>query len=313
MVDTPATPAADPAPAPEPEDNFAAAFEQLAALGPEATAAQSGAALAGETPPADPAPADPAPADPAPADPAPADPAPADPAPADPAPADPAPAPADPAPAATDDLLNRLADLVAKKPEAPAPAAPAAPAAEVPPVYTADEQSFLDSYEKDWPDVARAEALKRRAEYRELVGFVFQEIAKEFGPVLGTVSTLAERTHLNDLTSQVEDYDAIRDKVVAWVDTQPGYLKAAYTQVVTQGSVDEVVDLIQRYRAATGDVSAPAPATPATPATPAAPAPGVKEAAAALKPVPSKRTTVAVPADPADFDGAFAEFAKAVK
>ena len=207
-----------------------------------------------------------------------------------------------------DDLLARLAALVKQTPakkEEPEPE-PTAQAEPEPEIYTADEKALLSEYEKDWPDVAKAEALRRRAEYRDLVNHVFREVAKELGPISQTLRTLAERTHLSDLHEKVEDYDDVRDKVVDWVNNQPSYLQNAYKHVIQQGTPDEIADLVARYKNET------APTQPATttrkteaelPAT-------TKQAVAALAPVSSKRSTIVQADDPNDFEGAFAAFAK---
>jgi hypothetical protein len=209
-----------------------------------------------------------------------------------------------------EELLSRFASLVKKaepaQPQAQQPVQQAKQAEE-PPLYTQEESEFLQNYEKDWPDVSKAEALRRRAEYRQLVSYVFREVATQFRPVMETVEVLSQRTHLSDLQSTVTDYEDVRDKVVAWVDQQPTYLQTAYKHVINSGTVEEVADLIGRYKQATG--------TPLT----AAPAPAKKEAelptatrqaAAALAPVSSKRTAVVQAADPSDFESAFASFAE---
>lgn len=294
---TPApTPVVDPAPAPEP-DNFADAFAKLALEDGDANNLNL-----------DPQkPADPAPADPV-------DPAPADPAPADPAPADPAPAPTPtPAPADEDDaVLKKLADLVKNQPAPKAEPAPApTPAAEPEPeIYTAEEKEFLAGYEKDWPDVVRAESLKRRAEYRQLTGYVFDQVRAVLAPLQETVQQLAGHTQLSELTRQVPGYsDDLRSQVTEWANNQPTYLQVAYNHVITNGSVDEVADLVKRFRSETGvspaAQAAPAPAPKKDTELPTA----AKQAAAALAPVSSKRTQVVQQDDPQDFDSAFAAFA----
>lgn len=207
-----------------------------------------------------------------------------------------------PQPNANDDMLERLAKLVRENPpEEKKPAAQQAPE-----LYSAEEQEFLNTYEKDWPDVARAESLKRRGEYNQLVTHIFTEIGKHFAPVQETVATLSQQTHLQALTAQVSDYEDVRDKVVDWVETQPDYLQVAYQHVITQGTTEQVVDLIQRWRQATGTALPVAGAAkkPSDTELPAA----TKQAAAALAPVSSKRTAVIQTDDPNDFDGAFAKF-----
>jgi hypothetical protein len=213
------------------------------------------------------------------------------------------------APATTESILERLASAL-EKPSAPVPAAPQVQP-DVP--YTADELEVLTSYEKDWPDVSRAEMLKRREEYRQITQYIFNQIA----PALQTLSeqqrVLATRAQIEDLHAVVEDYDDdMRTKVVEWVGKQPAYLKPAYEYVVQRGTADEVADLIQRWRAASGATPAarvaPVSAVPA--ADPASLTPAAKKAAAALAPVKSQRSGIQQGLDPNNFEDAFARFAE---
>lgn len=304
-----------------PADEFAAAFDQLnaedAAPPPPPTDA------APPPPPADPAPADPAPADPpAAADPAPADPAPADPAPADPGPvakkgkgAEPAPAePAAPPPAAeTDEILNRLAAAVKAAPgadpaPAPAPAEPAAPAEA--PLYTEEEQLFLEAHDKEWGDMSRGEQLKRRAEYRALTGHIFGELRPVLEPLREMVEALAARTHFSDIKEKVGDYtEQDRDNVIAWAKQQPTYLQSAYMSVIEEGTAAEVADLWNRYREANGlAAGAPPPADPSGEDIELSDE--AKQAAAGLAPVDSKRSVVQQPDDASNYDAGWEKYSK---
>lgn len=293
------------------DDDFAAAFADFTSPGttPPAAAAD---APAGD-PPADAPAADPPAADPPAADPPAADPPASDPPAADPPAADPpaADAPKDPPAAApsADDILGRLADLVSKKPAdaAPAPAGEAAPAEA--PIYTPEETAFLEKYEADWGDVAKGEGLKRKQEYRQLLGFVFQRVAEFMQPIKETTELLAERTHFGDLSSAVPDYsDNLRQEVASWAKSQPDYLQSAYNQVITEGTVDQVKDLVARYRAETGK--------PAPGGAPVPPKPKdnelsgeARKAAEALAPVDVKRSGVLQPGDPSSFDDAWKQAA----
>lgn len=274
------------------DDEFTAAFAQFGTDETPADETPADTATTDETPPADEASGDETP---------PADEPPADETP----PVDEPPADEKPQSTSDADLLARLAELV-KQPPAAKPADETPPAAAEPDLYTADEQTFLSEYEKDWPDVAKAEQLRRRAEYRDLVNHVFNEVAKELGPLAQTVKTLAERTHLSDLREAVDDYDDVRDKVVDWVNNQPSYLQNAYKHVIQQGTPDEISDLVARYKK---EVASDTP--PVTPRKAESELPTTtKQAVAALAPVSSKRSAVVVADDPNDFEGAFAAAAK---
>lgn len=264
-----------------------------------------------ETPPA--APETPPPADTPPA--APETP-PATP-PADAPPADAPPADTPPAGESADDVLKRLAAAVAAQPQAPAPTptpeTPPAPAADTP-IYNDDEVAILTAYEKDWPEVARAESLKRKAEYHDLLKHVFGEVMKYVGPIRETVDTLAGRTHADDIRTQAPDFDAHRDNVIAWVDSDehPAYLQTAYKQVMQTGTAAEVADLIGRYKQAKGIVTPPAAApTPPAPAPKAELSSAAKQAAADLAPVSTSRTVVPQQDDPNDYSAAFDKYAGA--
>jgi hypothetical protein len=125
-----------------------------------------------------------------------------------------------------DDILSRLDQLVTKA--APAPAAqpavtPAAEAAVDTPLYNEDEQKFLADYEKDWSDVARGEALRRRAENAALVEFVFTEVAKAIIPLKEMTEAMAARTHVTDLETKIGKYDdSLRDQVETWIGDTGG-------------------------------------------------------------------------------------------
>lgn len=174
---------------------------------------------------------------------------------------------------------------------------------------------MLADYEKNWPDVAQAESLKRRAEYHDLMKFVFGEVAKYTQPLFDQMRMVGNTLHVGELKQAVPDYsEALEADVANWIGTQPAYLQGAMKQVMQQGTSDEVADLIGRYRAATG--TAPAPAAPAAqaPAAPAKPAQtelssAAKQAAESLAPVSGDRSQVPQGEDPLDFQTAFARYA----
>lgn len=202
-------------------------------------------------------------------------------------------------------ILAKLSKLVKEAPveEKPAATVETESEAEVE-LYTPEEKETIAAYEKDWADVARGEALKRKAEYHALLQHTFREVWKEFQPIKELAEQLAERTHFSDIKAAVPDYsDSLRDQVVNWVGKQPKYLQDAYNQVIQQGTVDEVNDLIARYKKEAG-VRAPTKTS-----TKEVELSGeAKQAAAALAPVNSKRTVIEQQDDPSNFDAAFAKF-----
>lgn len=212
-----------------------------------------------------------------------------------------------------DDVLERLRGLLE---QTPAKKEEPAPKVEEPQIFSEEEQKFLSDYDKEWPDVAKAEALKRRGEYTQLVGHIFREVHKQYAPLLQMVETLAAKAQYSELKETVPDYnDDEVDKIQAWVKEQPDYLQDAYNSVITSGTPKQVADLISRYRTATGTAGqqpqggkpAPVPPKKKEQELPAS----AKQAAASLAPVGSKRSAVVSgTVDPEDFSGAFDTFAK---
>lgn len=215
----------------------------------------------------------------------------------------------------TEATLRRFTEAIEKvvKPAAPPPKE--APPQKEPEIYTAQEQAFLAGYEEEWSAVSTGEALKRRAEYRQVVQYVFDQILTQLRPMMATLGELSERAHLGDLEEVVEDYDDIRDKIVEWAAKQPTYLKVAYEHVIKHGEAEEVQDLINRWRVETDKVAAPVSAAAPRPTTTSANelTAGAKKAVARLAPVIGKRTGVQAGLDPNDFDNAFDTFANRLK
>ena len=220
---------------------------------------------------------------------------------------------------ATEEALSRLADMMAQRQQPQQPAYQP-PQQQPQSPYTAEQQSIVAKFYEDFPDVAQAASIERAAEYRALTQHIFTQVGAYFAPRLALLEQLADRTVYSDLTTRVSDYDTTRDKVVEWVKFQPAYLQGAYNSVIQQGTVDEISDLFDRYRAATG--AAPAPAggiAPAqgnrqvAPAAPKAPelSPAARQAAERLAPIASKRSAP-TNQSPVDFDSAFEQFAKAI-
>jgi hypothetical protein len=238
-------------------------------------------------------------------------------------PPDEPPIPGAKAPVLDNDALERIiAGLAAKVPPQPAPRAPG-PMPPAPLVNEA-EKVILQSFYKDWGDVAQANEIMLRVTSatieRRMAGQIaalrdamYSEMADILRPKFEILDALATRAQLAFFEEKVPDYDAVAEKIVPWVEKQPAYLRAAYTNVMQTGTEDEVLDLIQRYQQSTGVVAGgtqapPVPSTQPPAARRAAElSNAAKQAAAQLAPVRSARTGASAVTAPTDFDGAFEE------
>jgi hypothetical protein len=222
--------------------------------------------------------------------------------------------PAAPTPTEGEDWEARFKELEAKverPPTAEKPPVEAPP----PDMYAPDEKDFLATYEKDWPDIVKGEALRRRAEYAQIVNHVFSEIARAYGPLIErgamAADTVAETNTMNTIMAAHADYDdAMYNDVMKWAEGLTGTRKRIVEAVIAEGEPQELVELITDFKSATGRK----PRVVAGTAN-AAPAAGVtelsakaKQAAKALGVVDSKRTApVTTAADPDDFEAAWDE------
>lgn len=182
-----------------------------------------------------------------------------------------------------------------------------------PELLTPEELVMVQQFEKDFPDVAKAQAIVRRAEYKQVAGHILGEVERYVGEKLGPIATLlanlAERTHVGDLQKEVPDYDKLDvPKLVAWVKTQPDYLQPAYDTVMKSGSSAQVKDLVARFYSDTGvkpAATAPVVKTAEEIAAAATAAAARTKAVAALAPVVAKRAGAVAAAAPTDFEGGF--------
>jgi len=193
-----------------------------------------------------------------------------------------------------------------KKPE-PAEEPTAEPAAELPPLLTAEEQKFLDEYEKDWPDISKAESLKRRAEITEAVRYVFQQMTKTIEPIVEHYKNSEYNEHEAAIKAVHEDYDDVKKDVIDWATSQTGTRGRIFNEVVSSGTAEEIADLVSIWKEANGKTKAPVAQGAGSTNAPAEPPQKAKQAAQQLSVVSSKRTTMPVVADPNDFDSAWGE------
>lgn len=214
----------------------------------------------------------------------------------------------------SDDAITRLADMLAKRQE-PTPPAPQPQRTQAPDLYTPAEVTSIQNFYKEWPEVAPAVEILLKGTATSVTNHIFTEIAKILGPKMTLLDQLADGFQYKEIKDTIPDYDdKMHSAVSAWVDKQPAYLKAAYSNVMQHGTVTEFNDLVGRYRQENGIAPPQAGNAPQPQGGAPAPAPtlspAAKKAVAALAPVTSKRTGT-VQVEPTTFEDAFEAFSKA--
>lgn len=229
--------------------------------------------------------------------------------------------PEEPAPEDEKNVLKRFADLMEREQQErdqyrqAQQAQQAQPQVDQPQLFSSEEVEQLQSFEKDWPDVAQAMKVVMRANQQAMADYIFKEINKYLQPRMEMLDAVAQRAHYAEITSAIPNYEDTRDKVIQWAldERQPEYLRKAYEGVIKRGNVDEIRHLVEQYQTATGasvthqqqPASAPAPSRKSPELPPAA-----KKAAQSLAPVSAQRSAPQVQDDPHDFTSAFHKFLK---
>jgi hypothetical protein len=215
--------------------------------------------------------------------------------------------------APTDDAVTRLADMLAERTK---PAPQQVDNRNQPePLYTTQEVAKLTEFYKEWPEVAPAVEILLKGAMTNITNHIFAEVAKTLAPRMRLLEQLADNFQYQEITRTIPDYnEQLHADVTKWIEGQKGYLKAAYTNVMQEGTVDDFNDLVARYRQETGKAApantgnAPQQGGTTKPAPAAALTPAAKKAAAALAPVNSKRSGL-VEVEPQGYDDAFDKFA----
>jgi len=194
-------------------------------------------------------------------------------------------------------------------------------AAPKPFALTPEQQKVLDDAKKEFPEVSAALEIQLQkiahdsAEtLKATVAQIKRDVEQGITPVIQTTAQLAHVEHRKAILGAHKDFDAVAPKVKEWVATQPAYLKAAFEATIADGSTEDVIDLVGRFKKETGYTApqeqpsgqaAPQQATPPGGTKPA-PAPA---AASDLEAVTSGRRTAPQPngVDKNDYDAAFAE------
>lgn len=210
--------------------------------------------------------------------------------------------------------LAKLREEIAK-PSEPTPAAPAAePAVSETPAaaptslqLTEEEQKVLAEYEKDWPDISKAEAIKRKQEIYAAVQFVFSQMAGTLNPIVEKFKESEYSQHEAAIKGVHEDYDDVRDDVIKWATSQTGLRGKLFTEVVQSGTAEEIADLVSTWKEVHGKTKPQVVTGAGSPTAPTEPPAKAKQAAQKLSVVSSKRTAVPAAQDPNDFDSAWSE------
>jgi antitoxin component of RelBE/YafQ-DinJ toxin-antitoxin module len=128
----------------------------------------------------------------------------------------------------------------------PAPKEPEAPKDQAPD----PDAEFLDKFRKEYnDDVIKAVELISTKKARQLLD---QVAAEKIVPIEQAYARTAQEAHFHAIQSAHKDWEDVvgSDGFNHWVEKQPGFLKAAYMQVLERGTSTDVIDLLSTYKGA---------------------------------------------------------------
>lgn len=174
------------------------------------------------------------------------------------------------------DLLSQLEEARKPKPEEKKETVdPKKVVKEFAASLTEEEEAQLKDYEEDFATVSKMEGIKRSRELkalREEMSTWFADTKKEIearlaaqSEQLAPIVTSAEKADLEDhfdlIRSGYEledgtkvsghpDFEKYRDdgSIMAWVESNPGYLQEKYKEVLEKGNAIDIIDLLSRFK-----------------------------------------------------------------
>jgi len=206
---------------------------------------------------------------------------------------------------APDHGIDYAAEIAALRAELEAVRNPPARAEpqKAPELYSPEEIAELNTLKEDWPDLYRMFSLMARQSEAKGVNHTLAETSKELNPLQQSVNVITGNDHQDAIYYAHPDYDQVYNPCMQWIEAQPTFIQRACKEVVSSGTSEEVITMIQRFKDETGwKVKSAQSAAPKTELSNAA-----KQAAKAIGAVGTKRGEARSVPDPSDFDAAWEE------
>jgi len=154
-------------------------------------------------------------------------------------------------------LLTQIEE--AKKPKEPTPEQKKA-TTEFVDSLTDEQKKQLDEYEADFDVVSKMEGLKRgrelaklRKEFQDWKDEIVSKLTEQetkIAPVFEKVAKNETERHFNTIKSEHPDFETYRDdgSLQAWIKTKPKYMQPALMSTYSQGTADDVIEMISDFK-----------------------------------------------------------------
>ncbi|WP_027184451.1 hypothetical protein [Desulfovibrio inopinatus] len=110
---------------------------------------------------------------------------------------------------------------------------------------TTAEKALQQYAEKESGDVSKPDVTSQSGD--DMRSLIRTELQTLFGP---TLMAQAMRQHLDSIAKEHPDWSEIADSddLKTWIDSHPDYMAQSLRQVATQGTAQQVVDMLKRFK-----------------------------------------------------------------
>lgn len=117
-------------------------------------------------------------------------------------------------------------------------------------VENANTLNKFKQLREDFPEIADAVEEYIKSEFRVANDVVQREISTKIDPIMQNISRVQTDSHLGRIMAKHPDAMEVRQspQFEQWIDSLPSFAKAGALHVISLGSADEVVSLLDQYK-----------------------------------------------------------------
>ena len=156
---------------------------------------------------------------------------------------------------------NAELEILRKQNQTPATVAPTQQEQDIETAQAAIDAGVNPDYFGDFSEEALADGINRLINER-VKAQVDAQVAQALQPMQAREQESAEAAHYRTIYEAHQDIDSILEsgEFETWKGAQPSYIKAALDGVLTQGTAEQVVELLNNYKQSTNSTAEPAKA-----------------------------------------------------
>lgn len=160
---------------------------------------------------------------------------------------------------------NAELEILRKQAQTPATVAPTQQEQDIETAQAAIDAGVNPDYFGDFSEEALAEGINKLIDER-VKAQVDAQVAQALQPIQAREQESAEAAHYRTIYEAHQDIDSILEsgEFETWKGAQPSYIKAALDGVLTQGTAEQVVELLNNYKQSTTSTPAAKADKPST-------------------------------------------------